>query len=64
MSQTSQLETLQRRRDLDYEFVRVVFGGPSPTVSLASPTGEIRYAEFSAGYDRAIERMIAAIGAR
>lgn len=53
MSQTRQLEVLrQKRREgkfpsvkvsgEDYEFLGVQFGGASPTVSLAAPTGETK----------------------
>lgn len=52
MSQQSQLEALRRRRsegkfpivqvgDEDREFIAVQFGGPSPTVSLADPSGRV-----------------------
>ena len=53
MTQTRALETLRARRQEgkfpvvkvgpdNYEFVGVAFGGSSPTVSLVSPSGEIR----------------------
>lgn len=53
MSQTRQLEVLrQKRREgkfpsvkvsgEDYEFIGVQFGGASPTVSLAAPSGETK----------------------
>lgn len=52
MSQTSQLEALQRRRregkfpvvrvgGEDREFIGVAFGGSSPSVSLADPSGRV-----------------------